>query len=380
MRILMFNNEFPPLGGGTGTVNFELFNIFKDITDLNIDLITSSANKNTEFEQFSENIRIFKLPVGKKNIHHASNFELIKYAIKAILKGFKLYKKNKYDIILVWSAVPAGLPALFLSIFKKVPYAVRVGGPDIPGFEKRYSFIYKIISPLIKLIWKKAELIIAKCRIEKNMIKKINSKLKIKIIYNGIDTAKFKPSKKQPTDTLKIICPARLIKRKGQDILINSVSKLKKEGIKIKVDFIGEGDEKDNYTKLVGKYKLEENIIFSGYIAGEKMPQKYGEADIFVLPSYNEGMSNAMLEAMACGLPVVVTDVGGTEELVDKNNGFVFKPGDNIALTKILKHICGNKEIINKLGQNSRKKAENFKWENIAKEYLHIFEDIKSKN
>ncbi len=376
----MFNNEFPPLGGGTGTVNFELFNIFKDITDLNIDLITSSANKNTEFEQFSENIRIFKLPVGKKNIHHASNFELIKYAIKAILKGFKLYKKNKYDIILVWSAVPAGLPALFLSIFKKVPYAVRVGGPDIPGFEKRYSFIYKIISPLIKLIWKKAELIIAKCRIEKNMIKKINSKLKIKIIYNGIDTAKFKPSKKQPTDTLKIICPARLIKRKGQDILINSVSKLKKEGIKIKVDFIGEGDEKDNYTKLVGKYKLEENIIFSGYIAGEKMPQKYGEADIFVLPSYNEGMSNAMLEAMACGLPVVVTDVGGTEELVDKNNGFVFKPGDNIALTKILKHICGNKEIINKLGQNSRKKAENFKWENIAKEYLHIFEDIKSKN
>jgi len=376
----MFNNEFPPLGGGTGTVNFELFNIFKNITDLDIDLITSSANKNTEFEQFSENIRIFKLPVGKKNIHHASNFELIKYAIKATFKGFKLYKKKKYDIILVWSAVPAGLPALLLRIFKKVPYAVRVGGPDIPGFEKRYSFIYKIISPIIKLIWKKAELIIVKCRTEKNMIKKINSILKIKIIYNGIDTAKFKPLKKQPTDTLKIICPARLIKRKGQDILINSVSKLKKEDIKIKVDFIGEGDEKGNYVKSVKKYKLEENIIFSGYIAGEKMPQKYGEADIFVLASYNEGMSNAMLEAMACGLPVIVTDVGGTEELVDKNNGFVFKPGDNAALTKILKHISENKEIINKLGQNSRKKAENFKWENIAKEYLHLFEDIKSKN
>ena len=380
MKILMFNNEFPPLGGGTGTVNFELFNIFKNITDLDIDLITSSVNKNTEFEQFSENIRIFKLPVGKKNIHHASNFELIKYAIKATCKGFKLYKRKKYDIIFVWSAVPSGLPALLLKIFKKTPYAVRVGGPDIPGFEKRYSFIYKIISPLIKLIWKKAELIIAKCRTEKIMIKKINSELNIKIIYNGIDTEKFKPEKKQPTDTLKIICPARLIKRKGQDVLVNSVSKLKKENIKIKVDFIGEGDEKDNYVNLVKKYKLEENIIFSGYIAGEKMPQKYGEADIFVLPSYNEGMSNALLEAIACGLPVIVTDVGGTEELVDENNGFVFKPGDTVALTKILKHISENKKIINKLGQNSRKKAENFKWEHTAKEYLHLFEDIKLGN
>ncbi|MCF6366607.1 MAG: glycosyltransferase family 4 protein [Bacteroidales bacterium] len=376
MKILMFNNEFPPLGGGTGTVNLELFNIFRNTPDLHIDLISSSGNKNKELQQFSENIRIFKLPVKKKEIHHASNFELIRYALKASFAGFKLHKKEKYDLVFVWTTVPAGLPAFFLKIFKKIPFIVRVGGPDIPGFEERYSFIYKIISPFIKSVWRKSEIIIAKCKTEKDMIKAINPKLKIKIIYNGVDTEKFIPAEKQPTDTLRIICPARLIKRKGQYTLIEAISNLKKEGIKIKVELIGEGDEKEAYIKFAKEKGVSDQIVFSGYIPRKNMPNKYQNANVFVLPSYNEGMSNALLEAMACGLPVVVTNVGGTKELVDESNGFIFNPGDVIALTKILKQLSGNIKQIDKLGQNSRLKAEQFNWENIANKYPELFKTI----
>ena len=378
MKILMFNNEFPPLGGGTGTVNLELFNIFKDVPDLKIDLITSSPDKKKRIKNFSENIRIIELAVNKKDIHHASNLELIKYAFKASHSAFKLRKKENCDLVFVWTTVPAGFPALLLKLLKKVPYIVRIGGPDIPGFEQRYSYIYKIISPVIKLIWRKAELLVTKCKTEKEMVEAINSKLNIQTIYNGVDTEKFKPVKKSNHTDLKLICSARLIKRKGQYTLIDAVSNLKKDNITILADFVGEGDEMKAYKQYAKDKDVAEQIIFSGYIPREKMEEKYQQADIFVLPSYNEGMSNALLEAMACGLPVIVTNVGGTEELVDETNGYIFKPGDSERLTEILKDIVLNPNQIKQLGESSAKKSEALNWQNIADTYLKLFNEYNN--
>ncbi len=372
----MLNNEFPPLGGGTGTVNLELFRIFQTIPNLKVDLISSAGGQNKEIEQFSENIRILKYPVGKKDIHHASNFELIRYAIKSTFVALKLNRKEKYDLVFVWSTVPAGFPSILLKLFKKLPFILRVGGPDIPGFEERYNFIYKIITPFIKFVWKRASIIVAKCKIEKEMVENINPNLKIQIINNGIDTSKFSYIEKDINSELRIICSARLIKRKGQYTLIDAMVELKSKDIKIHIDFVGEGDEKQAYINYAKEKDVLEQIIFSGYVPREDMPEKYQKSDIFVLPSFNEGMSNSLLEAMACGLPVVVTNVGGTEELVDASNGYIFKAGDSQALSKILEQLYKSKQQIKILGQNSRNKAEQHNWEYIANEYLKLFNKI----
>lgn len=208
------------------------------------------------------------------------------------------------------------------------------------------------------------------------MIKAINDKLIIKTIYNGVDDRKFIPKNKKLSENLKLICSARLIKRKGQYTLIEAISNLKKQGIPIFVDFVGNGDEREAYIKYAKDKDVSEQIIFSAYVPREKMPEKYQSADVFVLPSFNEGMSNALLEAMACGLPAVVTDVGGTEELVDEKNGFVFQAGNVNELVKILKHLHTNKQIIEQLGKSSRKKAEQFNWNSIAGEYMKLFNNI----
>lgn len=368
----MLNNEFPPLGGGTGTVNLELFKQFEKYPCFKIDLITSGDSSDKGFVQFSENIRIFKVAVDSKNIHHASNIELIKYTYKATLKAIKLHKKEKYDFSFAWSTVPSGFVSYILRIFFGLSFIVRVGGPDIPGFEERYKYIYKLISPLIKSIWKKSELLITKCRTEHDMVKAINDKLKIKIIYNGVDTDTFFPKKDKTTDTaLQIICPARLIKRKGQDLLIKAIAQLKKQNIIYYVNLIGDGDEKGAYKLLATQLGVSGQVKFTGYVARERMREAYQAADLFVLPSYNEGMSNALLEAMACGLAVVVTDVGGTEELVDETNGFVFGVGDENRLTKILENIHGDE--IEALSNMSLKKAGNLSWGRIADIYKTVF-------
>ena len=84
MRLLMLNNEFPPLGGGTGTVNQAMLQHFVRVPGLEIDLVTSALGKTSEEESFSDKIRLYKVPVRNKNIHHSANRELIEYAIRSL--------------------------------------------------------------------------------------------------------------------------------------------------------------------------------------------------------------------------------------------------------------------------------------------------------
>ena len=110
LRLLMLNNEFPPLGGGTGTVNRALLERFAQVPWLEIDLITSARGKQAEEEQFAERIRILKVPVNNQNIHHSSNRELVTYAARALPLALKLHRATPYDLCFSWCTVPGWKP------------------------------------------------------------------------------------------------------------------------------------------------------------------------------------------------------------------------------------------------------------------------------
>ena len=97
MRLLMLNNEFPPLGGGTGTVNRALLERLAGVPDLEVDLVTSAAGRRAEEERFAERIRIRKVPVGTRDLHHAANRELLGYAGRALVAAFRLHRARPYD-------------------------------------------------------------------------------------------------------------------------------------------------------------------------------------------------------------------------------------------------------------------------------------------
>jgi glycosyltransferase involved in cell wall biosynthesis len=104
------------------------------------------------------------------------------------------------------------------------------------------------------------------------------------------------------------------------------------------------------------------------------MPAVYRQADIFVLPSQNEGMSIALLEAMASGLPVVVTDTGGTAELVqDEVDGYVVPWADVLALTRVLATLVQDEQLRQRMGKESRRVAQQFDWSSVSWEYLELY-------
>jgi phosphatidylinositol alpha-1,6-mannosyltransferase len=380
MRILMLNNEFPPLGGGTGTVNQALLQRMARMPELEIDLITSALGAEPEESQFAEKIRIFKVPVKNRIIHHSSIRELIRYALRALLLARSLQRKRPYDFCFAWSTVPAGWVARFLRKMEGLPYLVRITGPDIPGFEQRYRFIYPLLKPIILSIWRKAEVVVAKCAGETNLIRSLDGHIKITVIPNGVDPTAFEPPPSIPQEgPIRLLCVGRLIRRKGQDHLIRAVKRLVEEGYDVSLDLIGLGDEEKAYQELARGLQIENRVRFGGYVPREEIAARYHSSHIFVLPSYNEGMSVATLEAMAAGLAVLVTRTGGTPELLEEGvNGFSFAWGDVEALTNHLRHLVTHREIISEMGVASRKRAAAFSWEAASSDYRALFETVQA--
>lgn len=376
MRLLMLNNEFPPLGGGTGTVNRALLQHFAQIPELSIDLVTSALGSEEEQEQFAERIRIFKVPVCNRNIHHSSNRELLTYAARALPFAITLHRACCYHFCFAWSAVPAGGVALALRRITGLRYLVRVCGPDIPGFEQRYTWLYPILTPTIRAIWHASETVVAKCESEAHMIRAVDGAGEsITLVPNGVDLDYFTPGDPIPANgPLRLLCVARLIERKGQHHLIEAVKRLTDEGIDVTLDLVGTGDAQASNQAQVERLEIAERVQFSGYVPRDVIAQRYADAHVFVLPSYNEGMSVATLEAMAAGLPVVVTRTGGTDELVVEGiNGFIFEWGDIEALTAYLRRLATDRVLARRMGIASREHAAHFSWDAAAQRYLEMF-------
>jgi len=383
MKILFFNYEYPPLGGGAANATNYLLQEFSKIPDLEVDLVTSSIDEKYHLDKIGKNISIHRLPIGKNssNLHFQSQKDLLIYSWKAYFFSRKLLQKKKYDLSHSFFSVPCGFISLILKMEFGLPYVVSLRGSDVPGYSDRFGFMYAILTPVIKYIWKKAEAVVSNSDGLKELALKASPEQEIGIIYNGIDIDRFRPNLDKKTTENFIITPgaSRITKRKGLDYLIRAVASLLSKYPQIILKIMGEGNEKENLIALTAELKIEKNVQFLGRIAREKTAQYYQEANVFVLPSFNEGMSNAMLEALAVGLPLIATETGGTKELIKENkNGFTILMGDSFDLAEKIEKLIKDQALCIQMGQESRKLAEGMSWQEVAEQYFQVYKKVKN--
>lgn len=367
MRILMLNYEFPPLGGGAGNATYYLLKEFSKHPDLEIDLVTSSIAV-FKIQKFSENIVIHFLDINKKgNLHYQANRDLLKYSCKAYFYCKKLIKEKQFDLCHAFFGIPCGYVAMKLGL----PYIVSLRGSDVPFYNKRFYWLDKFIfKNLNKKIWEKAEKVIANSEGLKNLANKTNPRQQIEVVYNGVDTEEFKPiENKSMGEKIKLISTGRLIERKGYEYLIESLEGLNN----FELTLIGDGNLRIKLEELAHANKVKVNFL--GKIDHKDIVSHLQKADIFVLPSLNEGMSNSILEAMACGLPIIATDTGGSKELI-QDNGFIVSKVDADALRDVIERLLGHQEFVKSMGQKSRELAKRMSWVNTSAQYYNYYKKI----
>jgi len=130
---------------------------------------------------------------------------------------------------------------------------------------------------------------------------------------------------------------------------------------------------------LIKELEVEENFILAGF--HNKPHLIYSEGDISILTSISEGFPYTVIESMSCGIPVVSTDVGGVNEALDENTGFICKPKDEKDIAKKVIKLLKDKSLRKKMGENSRKKVlENFTEETFIKAYANMYNTVLNPN
>jgi len=358
MKIVFYNLTTTTKTGGIETFNWEMAKALKK-RGHEVHLF---GGKGDVIENRKAHLKIFLFPYLKRDKIPFLGSRLKKF-IERVTFGFYAIKsliKNKYDYI--YLSKPYDIPvALIASKFSKSKIIYGSGGTEFfPGY---------------KYLVKKLDYFFACSNFNANQIEKYCG-IRPKVLYNGINTDLFKPLQ---TDILLkrdlsiredekiVITVSRLIGLKGIQYAIQAVDKIVKSGYKIKYLIIGEGEYGTKLKKIVKELKADSYIKFLGQKHNYELPKYYSISDIAIFPTIaDEAFGISIAEAMACGVPVISTDVGGIPE-VTNNYGILVQPKSVNALVKAMEMLLKDSNKRKYISMQARDWIEKqFSWDKIA--------------
>ena len=205
---------------------------------------------------------------------------------------------------------------------------------------------------------------------------------KIRIVPNGVDLENFKPvegcekvkHKIEANNKQCVLFVGRLVPRKGLHFLIEAAKHVVKESKETMFVVVGDGPLKNHLISYSRKQSVSDNFVFLGDVHEVMLPRLYNCADVFALPSIQEGQGIALLEAQATAKPVVAFNVGGINEIVlDKKTGLLVKP-NSYELANAILNLLSNRSLREKMGRCGRIfVSENFSWDICAQMMLQVY-------
>jgi len=297
----------------------------------------------------------------------------------------KIIEDFKPNILHVHTATPMGPVGLFLKKKFNIPLICSLRGSDINTYP-HYNWL--TLRQTKGVISKTDQLITVSKALKKEVEKIAIPKHKIQVIYNGCDLEKFRPKQTLRIITRKklnipensdvLIFVGGLKKEKGVNELIESFISLSNKNPNLYLIIIGDGSQKSFLIQKISQAKLENKCHLISQQPHHKIPDLLNASDILILPTYNEGLPNVVIEAMACSLPVITTRVGGIPELIKNGKtGILIDKKDILSLKKSILKLIENKQIRIKMGYNERRIIkQKFSWKKNAENVKKIYEEL----
>jgi glycosyltransferase involved in cell wall biosynthesis len=300
--------------------------------------------------------------------------------------ALKLIRKHKIDIVNAhW--VPTGYIALWIKAFTNVRLVTTIYGAELfPVIAGRM----RILKPFIKKVLGKTDIAVGISRATVNAAKELSGREDILVIPDGIDIDYYKPGPKNVKLLERYNCngkkivfyTGRMVERKGHRYLLEAMKYIKREASHVKLILGGKGLLFQELQNLREKFELQNIVEMPGFIPENEVVPLLQSVDIFVLPSCvdkngdTEGSATAALEAMACGTPAIISEVGGNKDaVIDGEGAFYFQTENAVDLAHKITPLLDDQELMNKNSQKAREFIkEHYSWEMIVQEYLNLLD------
>ena len=380
MNILIVSHEYPPIGGGGANACLYLAKNYAMLG--NKVTVLTACFKELPQEEGIDSVRIVRVKALRKKEDKSTFLEMLSFLCSAWVKVGQIAKQEKVDVCQIFFGIPSGPIGMYLKKRYSIPYVIRFGGGDIPGAQKRFSLIYKFLTPAIRAIWGNADALVANSTVLKQKALQFENRYPIGIISNGVDSdfftgGKLKENPKivdsgKSDGEINVLFVSRLIQGKGLQHIIPEMKRINAVcGKKVLLTIVGDGPYREELERITSESGTEPYVAFEGKKNKKELYDYYSRADLFILPSESEGMPNVVLEAMAMGLPILMTPCGGSKELI-ADNGRI-EPIERFVDALI--EMCGDERTRICMGRQSELLVRTkFSWQEKAKEYIAVFE------
>lgn len=366
--------------GGTERVCANKANYFSEKFNYDIYIITTEGKNKGSFYKLNEKVKLLELDINyleynKKNFFFRKFFYHIKRK-KYIEKLKKILKDNKPDILVT----TGGYEGHFISKLKENKMKI-IGEFHFSKYYRKLSLKKIKLIDRIRLFKNKLreEMIVKKCDefiILTEEDRKQWNNPRIKVIPNSLS---FYPSEVSKCENKKIISVGRLKYQKGYDILIEVWKKVFEKHKDWILEIYGEGSLRKELEEKIKKLGLENSLLLKGAV--NNIQEKYLESSIYVMTSRYEGFGMVLVEAMACGLPLVSFDCpcGPKDVITDKEDGYICKFGNIEEMAKKICDLIENEEKRKEFGKKARENSLRYEESKIMNQWKNLFENLIEK-
>ena len=376
-KILLFSEIFPPAHGGSGRWFSEIYGRFPEQS---VAFLVGEHERSNAFDSQ------FHHPIYPRNLSSSEwglrSWSGLRFHIRNWRKLRRIVKQERIDHVHCGRCLPEGVAALMLKWRTGVPYTCYVHGEDVET-----ALTSRELTWLTRRVMKHADKII--CNSE-NSLRILEEKWdldpgKFVVMTPGVDIDHFCPDPGTPIPEswqgrLNLLTVGRLQRRKGQDMMIRALPALAEQFPEINYAIIGGGEDRSLLEKLAKELGVANRVQFLGEVNDDQMIAYYRHCDLFALPNRrvgndDEGFGMVLLEAQACGRPVLAGDSGGTRETFeDGKTGFLADCTSPETIVSAIVPALGDRDKLDEMGRAGRKHVESrFGWETLAKKAKEIF-------
>jgi glycosyltransferase involved in cell wall biosynthesis len=374
MRVLLLNYEYPPFGGSDGIACQALARGLA-ARGATVDVVTSGDFDGRTQEPFHDAdsgedglLTVHRVKCRRAQIQPSGVRDVLGFLRATVPLVRQRLRNEHYDLVHLFFSPATGAMLPFLGL----------GGLPLVVSHRSAVASRGLFRALTRWIWRRADRVVAVSESLANEIRRASPTLRYAVIPDGVDLTRFRPTlRRRPSARLRCLAVARLVEREGLGDLIRAIGLLERE--RCELEIAGAGPDELSLRQLAAGLGISDRIFFSGTPDRDTLAKRYREADIFALASWEEPCGDVFVQALASGLPIVATNVGGIPEMVEHSeNGLLVPPRDPAALASAIRHLVDRPELRARMGRQNRADTEaRLSWERVVVRYLSIYQGVQ---